>query len=140
MAIERAFFFVEGMDGLLRKLDPDTLLGPWRQILDDFGQYAEGVARSRIPTDTGAAARTLHWRIQNKPVPRWVRVGFNVKVKKGFRVMGALEGGGIYHYSSGARKGSQTKGYWSGLRNVLTSRTDPMAADAAARIEALWAA
>ena len=125
MGSERVSVNVEALRDLKRLLTFDEVLGAeWKRAMQEAADKAAGEFRERMPTATGKARNTIKPAVQNRPVPMWARVKFNVKARKvarpgsrgsarhqnPFRVMGALEGGARYHYSRG---GGPTKGWWA---------------------------
>lgn len=125
MPQERAYFGVEGLHELKKLLSVDSILGAeWKRTMEQIRDYGADQFRYRIPDASGKSKRSIRPQIQAKAVPMWARVKFDVKAvpnpgagkggakrpQNPFRVLGALEGGGRYHYSS---DGGKTKGWWS---------------------------
>ena len=130
---------VEGWRELKKRLQLDEMLGPeWRRALDRAAQLVAGTMRERVPEDRGKAKASIKHTLQAKPLPFWARVSVAPKAKRGFRVMGALEGGRIYHYSRGSRAGQQTRGWWSGSLTANRARIEQLIDEVKRKMEARW--
>jgi hypothetical protein len=139
---------VEGWRELRKQLSLDHILGgDWKQGLESAAKEVERRLKISVPSDTGEAKGSIKTALQNKPVPMWAAVRMSAKTKrvrkpgsrgspnptKSFRVMGALEGGGMYHYRG---TGQRTKGYWSGALSGSKQKVDSLVQGAAKAAEA----
>jgi hypothetical protein len=57
------------------KNDAEPLMGaPWREMLEDVGQDAEGIAKSDAPRASGKLASSIRSRVAKSVRPKWVKV------------------------------------------------------------------
>jgi len=139
---------LRGLDKVRAKLAAnDRLLRPWAAALAGAGDIALGVLQKRAPRGkTGALYRGLVLKLDPKPVPRFVKVGFvgtmptttSRKTGKKFRYPGALEAGAKFHYRSGSYAGRPTKGWIGDAKRLIARLTGPLLRAAAKGIESEW--
>lgn len=103
---------VEGVEDLLRKLDPDALLAPMRDFLESAGEIIQKTEKQRAPVESGALQGSIRYEVGGGSPPRWLKVESHVTSAKGFPYPAALNTGGQYHYRSTAFAGSATAGWW----------------------------
>ena len=136
---ERWGIQLHGHQRMKQTIQGDEILGAeWKAGLTEAAEIVHKSMEGRVPVATGKAKATIRHRLQAKPVPMWARVGISPKTKKGFRVMGALEGGGMYHYRGTSKQGQKTKGWWSGSLTEAQARVKEILSRVGQRIEARW--
>jgi hypothetical protein len=60
----------------LRRPDNEAYGAPWKKMMETLGEVAENVAALEAPVgDTGQTVARLYHKVQDKPVPLWVRIG-----------------------------------------------------------------
>jgi len=89
---------VEGLERVLRKVDPKLLAGPLRRFFDRAGITVRNAAAKRAPVDTGRLRASLAYEVDPAPLPLWAKVGTNVEyapyMEFGTGVFAEGEGGG----------------------------------------------
>ncbi|OQB25097.1 MAG: hypothetical protein BWY10_02525 [Chloroflexi bacterium ADurb.Bin180] len=118
---------VEGIDRVLKKLDPKKLLKPLEGYLLRIGIATQGKARERAPVDTGRLVSSIAYlapdsilEIDNSEPPMWVKVGTNVNAN-GFYYPKALDESERYHYRGKlpGLVGTPTQGWFSETPGLL---------------------
>lgn len=138
---------VGNLDKVLKKLDTahPVYAEPLRRALTDAGRLGRAYVETRAPRGTGRLSRAIDDRVDPRPVPRFLRIGYvpegpPMPTRRGFRYPGALEGGPKYTYRSGPLKGRPTRGWLSGASKFLRRQVNALLRRAAQETEQQWAA
>lgn len=77
---------VLGLRELRRKCDDpenELLAKPWAEVMEAMGDLGQRLAAGRAPHGpTGRTASMLYHRVQQRPLPLWVRVGTKAKNRR----------------------------------------------------------
>lgn len=82
---------VEGLDQLERKLEPEVLLAPVREVLDAGLKEAAAVVVAHAPRRTGRLAASVTHRLDARPVPTWGRIAVTARSKRRYNYPRWLE-------------------------------------------------
>jgi hypothetical protein len=65
---------------MLRRPENEVYGPPWKKMMETLGEVAENVAALEAPVgETGQTVARLYHKVQDKPVPLWVRVGTSAR-------------------------------------------------------------
>jgi hypothetical protein len=138
---------VRGLGAAMAKLDPaNPFYAPAvHRAFADIGKLGQAYVRARAPRRRGSLANAVTHVLDDRPVPRFVAIGYPrrgrpMPTRDGFRYPGALEGGPRFHYRSGPMKGRPTRGWLSGARTWLRGQFRKLLNGAAREIQAAWSA
>lgn len=145
MAALNLFIVEEGLTDLRRKIQSlDTQLAkPVTEAFTDLGKRIVDALLGRAPRgQTGRLAGSIRYRINNKPVPLWVKWTANAARRRGGK-------GGRYGYvlNAGFRSDPRTGGiiafsgvlgWWSGVRPTIAGQLSNLAAKIGQGLEASW--
>ena len=70
---------IEGLDRLIKKTSPDLLRAPLKRFFERAAISVENRAKRNAPVDTGRLRSSLTHELDSADVPRFARVGTNVK-------------------------------------------------------------
>ena len=106
----------EGLEQILKKLDPKFLGKPVRDFLERAGITAMNKAKERAPWDSGRLASSLGkmapgsiWIMDIATPPLSLEVGSSVNAA-GFGYPEALDQSPLYHYKGGRAQGKMAPG------------------------------
>ena len=149
---------VKGVDQLSRKLKPEVLNKPMRDFLTKAAIVVQSKARERAPVDTGRLSGSIAYQVDSAAFPTWAKVGPMGQAGGETQVYGGiLDTNARYHYRGGkalglpsmravaqgksrggvaigARMGSQTKGWFSKVPELVKSTVRDLLRDMGASI------
>ncbi len=70
---------IEGLDELLKKLEPRQLNGPLRRFFQRSTITVQNQARQKAPVDTGRLRSSIATQVDHSTPPMWGKIGTNVK-------------------------------------------------------------
>lgn len=151
-----AFVKIVGMRELQKKLKGKPIYaGPWKEALSAAVVLVWRAARRRAPRDEGRLQASLTMDVDASPVPMWGRVGTDARPvawvleagrrrPKGQGLQRGRQGAGEptidLHYRKGARKGKSTAKWLRSSLSKNRGRINKLFAQAAEKIEKVWAA
>jgi hypothetical protein len=119
---------VHGLEQLERKLGPDLINGPVRDMFNRAGEEYLNFGKVRSPVDTGLMRSTLAkganngiFELDTRVPPLFVKVGTSHVSRQGFPYPVALDESPRYHYrgggaQGGAARGAPTQGWFTGIQ------------------------
>ncbi len=149
---------VQGLDALLKKAVPATLLGPAVTRAFHKGAIAvQNESRKLAPVDRGRLRNSITYRVDPSPIPRHARIGTNLQYAQTMndgRRAGArmppvsaidawlrrkrIDASAFVVARSIARKGIKGKKFMDGGLSAARGNIDRAFATAAREIEAQW--
>ena len=69
---------IEGLERLIRKLDPDLIAGPMRNFLKKSAITVQGLARKKASVDMGRLRSSIDYEVDGRQAPLWAKVGSRV--------------------------------------------------------------
>lgn len=132
---------VQGIPEIARKLTPGHLYGAALQrAMKETRDYGEKAARKRAPRETGALEAAVTATMDAREVPLFAAIEIKPMPEGsgGFRYGGALDGSTRYHYRTTRNQGKPTKGWWSGVRRLMSAYLRRRLRRTVADIEATW--
>lgn len=70
---------IEGLDELLKAIDPKIVRVPARSFLRQSGNVVQDKAREYAPNDRGGLRRSIKTRVDLAAMPRYVEIGSNLE-------------------------------------------------------------
>ena len=145
---------VDGLDEVLRKAQPDHLIGPpLKEFFSGATLAVKGEAMATVPVDTAHLQRSHATEVDSGAIPLWGKVGTNVPygiyVHEGTRPhlppVAALGGWAGRHGMNAralayaiAKKGTKANPWLKKAFETSKGKIDGLVAKAAAAIEAQW--
>jgi len=148
---------IKGLDRLLSKVNPQLLNKPMKEFLTKAAIVVQGKARERAPVDTGRLRSSIAYKVDSAAFPTWAKVGTNVRSNSGALYPRILDESDRTHYRGGkaaglpsmravaqgktiggvgigARMGSQTKGWFSKVPDLVKASIQTLLRDMGASI------
>lgn len=131
---------IEGLDELLRDLEPEELLQPLMEFFHEAGGIVKEKAIHRAPVETGRLRGSIFHKVGGggSVFSVSVEVPGSVASPRGFPYPMGLNAMGGYHYRAGPFSGGATAGYWERSLEDATGEVISELDGVAGEIEARW--